>query len=275
MVYAVSIVPENAEIASRGVKSGNAANGVVRVGYACRVSIHRHAPHTLYALVLSHQFLDHIHVGAFGGHGNIYHLDTEKLGYREMSVVTGNGAEPLDLAAVFPRLRIFGSAEIIAARNGIVHYIKARVAENDNVFGVNAQHRRKKLLSLGNAVKSAVVEIIARKLRRVLRSKTVEHGHRKRELLGARLTARHVEFKSQRLVSFIFLLNVLLKSGKLLRAHIRKFHHKKPPYKHQLIYIILYSRRADFASIFCELAENHHIKQYIICKSACIMQFLQ
>ena len=92
-----------------------------------------------------------------------------------MSVVAGNGTEPFEFALILPGLHILACAEVVAAGNAVVHYVQAGVAEHDNVFCGDTEHRREELLRLGNAVKSAVVEYIIGDKSRVLCGKAVEH----------------------------------------------------------------------------------------------------
>ena len=88
MVYAVRVIPVNPEIGSGRFQPCKTANGLIRIGIACRVGIFRHAPDTLDALIFGYKLFNYIHIRSFFGHRYIDHLDAEILGDGKMSVIT-------------------------------------------------------------------------------------------------------------------------------------------------------------------------------------------
>ena len=108
-----------------------------------------------------------------------------------MSVIAGNRAEELYLVALAPGLLASVNAELHSSCNGIVHKSKAGVAANDDVCGSNAQKVGKKLLSLADTGKEAVVSYInAVRIGKVgLAVKYIEHRHTEFKLLLAGLSS--------------------------------------------------------------------------------------
>ena len=100
-VDGVGVVPNNAEVGGSGVHGGEFLAGGLGEGHAGGVTEDGNSPHALDRGILD-QFLDHGHVGAVVGHGDVEHLEAEQFGDAEVPVVAGNRAQPFDLGLVPP-----------------------------------------------------------------------------------------------------------------------------------------------------------------------------
>ena len=270
MVNAVSVVPEDAEVLGGRLESGKALNDLVRIGYAGGVRVHGNAPDALDRVVLCHQLFDHVHIGAVFVGGDVYHLKAELLGDSKVPVIAGNRAEPLYLGQILPRLLNAVHAENVAAHYHIVHYIKAGVSADDKLVVADAQHGSEKVLSINDAVQTAVVAAVGAVRGLVVLVVAVygsKHFHSQIKLLAGGLASCHVERKAESLIAVILCFDFISEFFKLFLIHFTKLHHKflrlaivltcipyhaylrgiMPPVRP----LLLYTHRREFASCFC------------------------
>ena len=122
-----------------------------------------------------------------------------------MAVVTRNGTNELYFVQLAP-----GSsakrAKHPATHDGVVHNVQAGIAENDGVLRFVIEHGSHELLSLRQAINYTIVANIGTVfgLAIIGRRQDVQHGHAQIELVGARLTARHVQGQPLSFIGFIF-----------------------------------------------------------------------
>lgn len=148
VMHAIGVVPEDTEVLGGAGHRGQATHDLVGIGDAVRVGVFRHAPDALHGRVVAHKALHLVHVRSLLGHGHGDHLDAEGLGHAEVAIVSGNGAQPLDLFQPAPRLRP-QRAEVPAAGHRLVHEGQAGIAAHDDVFGLVVQHGRHEALRFG------------------------------------------------------------------------------------------------------------------------------
>ena len=221
MVYAVCVIPENAEILSLRLEVCKTLYNCVGISNAGRVGVHRNAPDTLDLLVLGNQLLYSVHVRTVLKVINVDHLDTERLADSEVSVIAGSRAEELHMLVFAPGLLAAEYAKLHCTDNCVVHHLEAGVAAYDDLVSGNAEHFLEQSLSLGDTVEYAVVAAVDAVAGLVVAVKAVkEHVKRKVELLGGRLTSRHIELQTLCLVVCILLLKRCLFSLKLFFAHL-------------------------------------------------------
>ena len=221
MVYAVCVIPENAEILSLRLEVCKTLYNCVGISNAGRVGVHRNAPDTLDLLVLGNQLLYSVHVRTVLEVINVDHLDTERLADSEVSVIAGSRAEELHMLVFAPGLLAAEYAKLHCTDNDVVHHLEAGVAAYDDLVSGNAEHFLEQSLSLGDTVEYAVVAAVDAVAGLVVAVKAVkEHVKRKVELLGGRLTSRHIELQTLCLVVCILLLKRCLFSLKLFFAHL-------------------------------------------------------
>ena len=70
MVQTVGVIPHDAEVGGGRLHSRQTTDGIVGIGDAVGVGVHRHAPHTLDSGV-GDELLDGVHVRAVGAYGSI------------------------------------------------------------------------------------------------------------------------------------------------------------------------------------------------------------
>ena len=191
MMHNVCLVPENLEVRRGGFHGGETANGLVAVHKSVRVGILRHTPDSLDGVILRHQTLDHIHVGAGLGHGNIDHLKAQFLGDAEMPVVAGNGTKELPVFHLTPGFRRVLKSEHIANGHQIIHQLQAGVAAHKNLLRPGAHHFREQGAGLIQTFQIAVVAGV-----RAVRRGVILHFqkfHRQVHLMRAGFAAGHIE----------------------------------------------------------------------------------
>ena len=206
VVHAVGVVPEDAEIRRRGLQPGEAAHRLVAVGIALGVGILGHAPDALDGLVLGHQLLHQVHLGAGGRHGHGDHLDAEILGDGEVAVVAGHGAQELHLVQLAPG-RGAHDAVGVGAGHRVVHHVQAGIAVDDDVLGVVLHHVAQQLPGLLDAGQRAVVAAIGAVVagQVAVGIQHVHHAHGQVQLLLAGHAAAHVQVNAHALVFLVFL----------------------------------------------------------------------
>jgi len=128
-------------------------------------------------------------------HGHRDVLDAVVRAHAEMPVVTRAGAEELDLALLTPRL-VAPDAMRVGVAYEVVHEVEARRAVDHHVRGVDAHDLCREGTGGGKPVRRTVV---ADGKSAIVKwgggVDEVKHGARKRDLLGARLSASHVELE--------------------------------------------------------------------------------
>ena len=92
-------------------------------------------------------------------HGYGDHLEPEVLGYREVAVVSRDGAEELAVLYLLPGCSAADSVGHSVAYQ-LIHQREAAVTSDDGVDGVRPHHVRQYPLRLGYSVKSAVVAAV-------------------------------------------------------------------------------------------------------------------
>ena len=111
-----------------------------------------------------------------------------------MSVISGNGAEELDLILSAPWF-ISHNAMCHSAGNGIVHHVQAGISVNDNGGRIHLHHIRQKLLGLvdtgENAIVAAVSTVFAGQV--IIAAEHIHHPHGKIQLLHAWLAPGHIQ----------------------------------------------------------------------------------
>ena len=159
MMDAICVIPEYAKIIRSGFEIRKSPYCLIGVCNASGIAVFGNAPYTLDRRIAVDVFLDEIHIRSLVGHGNIDHLDTELLGDREMPVISGYGAQELNLIKPAPR-RGTANSEYHRSCDRIIHYIEAGVSENDNVLVRDLHHIAHKLSGLVYARKLAVISAV-------------------------------------------------------------------------------------------------------------------
>ena len=232
VVHPIGVVPEDAEIRSRGLQPREAAHGFITVGNALGVGILGHAPDALDGFVLFYQLFHHVHVRPGGRHGYGNHLDAEIFGDGEVAVIAGHRAQELHLRQAAPR-RVAHDAVGPGAADGVKHHVQGRVAINDNVLGVVFHHIAQQLAGFQDtgqlAVSAAVGAVVAGQVG--IGVQHVHHFHGKVQLLLAGDAAAHVQAHAQGLDFFILRFQLIIFGGQFLHRHFRIGLHKKPSFQ--------------------------------------------
>ena len=194
VMHRVGVVPHDAEVVSRALHAGEAPHDFVGIRDAAGVRVFRHAPDTLHTLVGSGDALDFIHVGAVDAKRDRNHLEPEMLGDREMAVVAGHKADPFHGIVLAPRFRA-QRTEGPEPRHRVEHHGQRRVAADNDVFRLVVEQIGHQAPCLGQPFKHAVVAAIGAVFGDAIgrRCQKRQHGHRQIELVGAGLSARHVQ----------------------------------------------------------------------------------
>lgn len=114
----------------------------------------------LIRLVIGHQLLDQVHVGAPLGQRDIDHLDAEELADGEMPVVAGHRAEKFDLVVFAPGF--FGAEDSLehGAGHTVVHHSQRGRTSDDDLVGGNPHDLSKQLFGRGNSGQLAVIAAV-------------------------------------------------------------------------------------------------------------------
>ncbi len=207
IVNGVSVVPEYPEILRGGSQRGKSSHDLVAVSHSVGIGIFRNAPDTLYRFIRRDEFFDDVHIRSVFEQRHVDHVDAETLGHGKMSVIAGNDAEERD--PVILRPRFFGAEDTCEhrVRKRVVHQFQRRTVSRDDHVGSNSHKIRENTFHLGYAVKNAVVSQIdaALAVTVLVRDYIREKRFGKIELIGTRLSSRHIERKPARLVLLIFL----------------------------------------------------------------------
>ena len=190
-VHHIGVVPEDAEIACRGLHGGEPFHHAVREGDAGGVGIFRYAPDALDGVVLSHERFDDVHVGSVLFHADGDHLDAELLADGEVAVIAGGGTDELHLFEVVP-----GSAaehpELLCKVHEGVHKVEAAAVADEHFLALHSEELRKERLARLGAAEVAVIARVRGFCRIVVTPRIPEHGHGDLELFLGRPAARHV-----------------------------------------------------------------------------------
>lgn len=209
VVNHVSVVPEHAEIACRDLHRGDAFDHAVRERDARGVGVLGYAPHTFDCVVFSDERFDDVHIGTVFFHCDGYHFDAELLADGEVTVITGCGANELDLFEVVPR-GAAEHAELFCEMYEGVHKVKAAAVADENFFGSDAEKFRKQVFAGFGAAECAVVSCVDVFRRIIVSARFTEHGHGNFELRFGGSAARHINASAL----FDELLKALLFFGK-------------------------------------------------------------
>ena len=124
MMYAIGVVPEDAEIGRSAGHGCEACDGIVRVCDASRVGVLGDAPYSLDSIVFADEGFYFVHVRSVFVHADGNHLDAEKLGDGEVAVVSGNRAEPRYVLELAPGLLAEIAVQKTVAHK-VVHDVEA------------------------------------------------------------------------------------------------------------------------------------------------------
>ena len=232
VVDTVSVVPEDSEVTGSGFQVCKAADSLIRIGGAVGVCVLRNTPDALDGIVVVDPALNQCHIGSFGGHRNVDHLDAENLADAEVTVISGDRAEEFQLFLLAPGFFAAGEAEDHCACDGIVHHVQRRVAADKDLVLIDAHNFSEQTAGFGNAFQLAVVTCVHTVFEdhRVGAFEDIQHPHRQVELFRAGFTAGHIQFKTQSLVVLVFLFQSSRLFQQLVLGHFFKTRHKaKPP----------------------------------------------
>ena len=203
LVDAVGVIPHQHKVGSGGLHGRQTANGLGGVHHALGVGVLGHVPHTLHGRIL-HQLLHLIHIGAVGGHGDVDHLHAEGLGDLEVAVIAGNGADPLHLVQLAPRLLAVEQAVGKGFGYRVVHQLQAGIAAHEYLLRLAAQNVGKQCLGGGDTGHLAIVAGLDALVDEVLRlDEDIENIRHHIQLVTARLAPRHIQLQAQRLLLLI------------------------------------------------------------------------
>ena len=138
VVDTVSVVPEDSEVTGSGFQVCKAADSLIRIGGAVGVCVLRNTPDALDGIVVVDPALNQCHIGSFGGHRNVDHLDAENLADAEVTVISGDRAEEFQLFLLAPGFFAAGEAEDHCACDGVVHHVQRRVAADEDLVLMDA-----------------------------------------------------------------------------------------------------------------------------------------
>ena len=194
-VHHIGVVPEDAEVACRGLHGGEPLHHAVREGDAGGIGIFRHAPDALDGIILSHESLDDVHIGTVLLHADGDHLDAELLAYGEVAVIAGGGTDELHLFEVVP-----GSAaedsELLCEMHEGVHKVETAAVAYEHFLAFHAEQLRKKSLARLGAAEVAVIARVRGLGRIVVTPRIPEHGHGDLQLFLGRSAASHVHISA-------------------------------------------------------------------------------
>ena len=180
MMHAVCIVPHDLEIRRGGFHRGQPAHGFITVTVSVRIGIQRHAPDSLYRLIL-HKRFHTVHIRPCGKHGNGDKLKSEIFRHTEVTVVARRRAQKFRPSARIPRGRAIGKAQAPSQVDQVIHHIQAGVSAHDHLIRLCAQNIGKKAACLRHAFQVAVIARIDSRLTFVIRDG--KQVHRKIQLV--------------------------------------------------------------------------------------------
>ncbi len=201
-MHAVGVVPEDAEIGSGGLHLGKAADHVVAKGDTRGVGVLGHAPDALDGVVLGHEALDLVHVGALGRHGNGDVLDAEVVGDAEVAVIARSRAEELDRltrvrGGILRPRRVAAGAAAPEHAGDVVLDEQARRPEHERLVGRATEELARELARRGDALKATVVRAVHAAVEKIgVLTEDREQRARDIDLRGRGFAARHIERKA-------------------------------------------------------------------------------
>ena len=159
-VNGVRVGPEDTDVRSRGRHCRHQVNDFVGVGHAFRVRELRDAPDPLDRRVGAGDVVDFVHVGTVCVHLDRDHFDAERTAHREVTVVSGRGADELDSALTGPRFVTARNAEEHCTDEGVVHDVQRGVAEDKDLFCRDVKKIAEKLFRFRQTVEDPVVPAV-------------------------------------------------------------------------------------------------------------------
>ena len=102
MMNAVCIIPVNTEIRCCRFQSCKTLYGFFGVSVTLWVGVFRNTPDSLDRCIFTYQLLYHVHIRSLWSHRNIDHLDSEKFGDLEVTVITWYRTEEFHLVKLAP-----------------------------------------------------------------------------------------------------------------------------------------------------------------------------
>ena len=217
VVHDVGLVPEDLEIRGSGLECGKAANGLIAVSVAIWVGVLRHAPDAFDGIILSHELLDHVHIGAVWAHRDADEVKAHFLGDGEVAVIAGHRAEELALLYLGPGARRILEAKHITDGYQVVHQLQAGVAAYKNFRGLYAKHIGKQFASLLQAFQFAIIAGVEAVIGGIVVH--LQQIHRQIHLVRAGLTAGHVEFQAHVLKLLVLCFQRSFLCGQLVTIH--------------------------------------------------------
>ena len=234
-MHGIGVIPENTEIFSGAFHGSKSTHYLIGIGNAARIGVLGNAPNALECRIAGNQFLDGVHIGTFVGHGNGNHLNAKRLGNAEVAIVARNRANKLHLIQLAPRSGA-KRAEHPATHDGVIHDVQAGIAENNGVICFVIEHGSHELLGLRQTINYAIVANVGTvfSLAIIGRRQDVQHRHAQIELIGARLTACHIQGQTLSLIGFVFFGECSFERGELFFPQFRVSGHHASfhlPYK--------------------------------------------
>ena len=215
----VSLIPEDLEIRSSGLHLGHPVNGLIAVSITIRVGILGHAPDALDGVILGHQLLHNVHIGAIGGHGHADQLKAVLLSDGKVAVIAGHRAEELALFHLRPGAGRLREAEHIANVDEVVHQLQAGIAAHEHFLGLDTEHIRKQDASLVQALQITIVAGIGACVGGVIVH--LQQTHCQIHLVRAGLATGHVQLQVHGQKLFVLLIQLCLFGSELLMIHLK------------------------------------------------------
>ena len=202
-VDAIGVVPDDGKVRGSGLQVGKAADGLVGINDTVGVGIFGNRPYELDLRVL-HQLLHHVHIRAFGSHGDGNQLRAEELADLEMPVISGGGAEKFHLFLPAPWLGAVEQAVGVGTGHHVEHHIQGSRAADEHLIRLAAQHIRPVPPGTGNTRQFAVIPGVHAVVEAVLRGlqysqQAADHV----QLLRGGLAPGHIQIQPLRLAGFV------------------------------------------------------------------------
>ena len=202
-VDAIGVVPDDGKVRGGGLQVGKAADGLVGVNNSVGVGVFGNRPYELDLRVL-HQLLHHVHIRAFGSHGDGNQLRAEELADLEMPVISGGGAEKFHLFLPAPWLGAVEQPVGVGTGHHVEHHIQGSRAADEHLIRLAAQHIRPVPPGTGNTRQFTVIPGVHAVIVAILRGlqysqQAADHV----QLLLGGLTAGHIQIQPLRLAGFV------------------------------------------------------------------------
>ena len=125
MMNGVGVIPKNSKISCPGLHVRQTLDDVGRIDHPGRIAVFGNAPDTFDIRIPGNQILNRVHCRAVFLHFDWNHFDAKIFANKKMTVVSGAGAQKLNLRKLSPGRSTVGHSFYRGAQNRVMHHIEA------------------------------------------------------------------------------------------------------------------------------------------------------